>query len=44
MLLFTFLSIIYTEKDRIMKKTAFGGKYNRDYAACLTNTVNLLVV
>jgi len=29
---------------KIIRQTAFHGKYNRDYAACLKNAVNFLVV
>jgi len=31
-------------KGKIMKQIAFGGKYNRDDAACLKNAINFIVV
>jgi hypothetical protein len=31
------------EQKKIMKSTAFCGKRNRDYAACLKNSVHFLV-
>ena len=29
------MSIIWTEKDKLMKETEFCGKFNKDDAACL---------
>jgi hypothetical protein len=38
------VSVIWTEKDKIVKEVAFFGKQDIDYSVCLKNVVNFAVV
>ena len=37
------VNIIWIEEGEIVRRTAFGGKYNRDYVAYLKNAVNFIL-